>query len=100
MAVPETQVAGVQRRRIGTCCVTALSDGSIELPAATLVGIDKAGHDAIYRAAGRRPPFLSAINGFLLQWPDCTALIDTGRAPSWDRCSGGCAPTSARRGWR
>jgi glyoxylase-like metal-dependent hydrolase (beta-lactamase superfamily II) len=78
MAVPETQVAGVQRRRIGTCCVTALSDGSIELPAATLVGIDKAGHDAIYRAAGRRPPFLSAINGFLLQWPDCTALIDTG----------------------
>lgn len=78
MALPKEQVAGVQRRRVGTCCVTALSDGSIELPAAALAGIDEVGRDAIYRAAGRRPPFFSAINGFLLQWPDRTVLIDTG----------------------
>jgi glyoxylase-like metal-dependent hydrolase (beta-lactamase superfamily II) len=78
MALPKEQVAGVQRRRVGTCCVTALSDGSIELPAAALAGIDEAGRDAIYHAAGRRSPFFSAINGFLLQWQDRTVLIDTG----------------------
>lgn len=78
MASPEEQVPGIQRRRVGVCCVTALSDGSIELPAAALAGIDVAERDAIYRAAGRRPPFFSAINGFLLQWPDRTVLIDTG----------------------
>ncbi len=78
MALPEAQVPGIQRRRVGACCVTALSDGSIELPAAAHVGIDEATRDALYRAAGRRPPFLSAINGFLLQWPDRTVLIDTG----------------------
>ena len=78
MTLPTAQVSGVQRRRVGTCWVTALSDGSIELPAAALVGIDEVGRDAIYRAEGRRPPFLSAINGFLLQWPDRTVLIDTG----------------------
>lgn len=78
MALTEVQVPGIQRRRVGACCVTALSDGSIELPAAAHAGIDEATRDAVYRAEGRRPPFFSAINGFLMQWPDRTVLIDTG----------------------
>jgi glyoxylase-like metal-dependent hydrolase (beta-lactamase superfamily II) len=78
MALPTDQVPGIQRRRIGDAVVTALSDGFIVIPPEALQGIDVRERDAIYRAAGRRPPFASAINAYLLQWPGRTVLIDSG----------------------
>ena len=82
MTVATEQVPGVQRYRLGEVLVTALSDGSIAIPAAYLSGVDEAECDAIYRAAGRRPPFASAINAFLLQWDGRTVLVDTGAGGS------------------
>jgi glyoxylase-like metal-dependent hydrolase (beta-lactamase superfamily II) len=75
---PTDQVAGIQRRRIGDVIVTAVNDGFIIIPPEALQGLDVSERDAIYHGAGRRPPFASAINAYLLQWPDRTVLIDTG----------------------
>ena len=81
MSVATEQVPGIQRRRLGDVLVTAVNDGFLVIPAAYLSGIDEAGCDAIYRAAGRRPPFASAINAFLLQSDGGTVLVDTGAGP-------------------
>lgn len=78
MTVQIEQVAGVQRRRIGAAVVTALSDGFVLIPAEALCGIDIAERNALYLVAGRRPPFASAINAYLVQGLDQTVLIDTG----------------------
>lgn len=87
-------------RRVGSIIVTALNDGSIVLPAGALVGIDEAGWDVVYHAVSRHAPFASAINGFLLQWPDRTVLIDTGAGAFMGRCSAGCRAVCRRPGWR
>ena len=72
------QMPGVYRRIVGDVLVTALSDGYAVFPPDLLVGISPGDRDAMLRAAGRRPPFTTAINAFLLQWPDRTVLVDTG----------------------
>jgi len=78
MATSVSQAPGFQRCKIGDIIVTALNDGFIILPPEILVGIEAEQQDALYRAAGRRPPFATAINGYLLQWAGRTVLIDAG----------------------
>ena len=78
MAIATEQVPGVYRRRVGEVLVTALNDGSIVLPAEVLLNISPDERETLLHAAGRRPPFHTAINTFLLQWPERTVLIDTG----------------------
>ena len=80
MTVANEQVAGVYRRRVGEVLVTALNDGSVMLPPEILLGISPSDQEVLLRGAGRRPPFQTAINTFLLQWPDRTVLVDTGAA--------------------
>ena len=78
MSVATEQVPGVYRRRIGEVLVTALNDGSLVLPAEAFLNITPDERETLLRAAGRRPPFHSPVNTFLLQWPERTVLIDTG----------------------
>lgn len=78
MATSVLQAPGFQRHKIGDVVVTARNDGFIILPPDVLRGIGAEEQDALYRAAGRRPPFATAINGYLLQWPGRTVLIDAG----------------------
>jgi glyoxylase-like metal-dependent hydrolase (beta-lactamase superfamily II) len=72
------QAPGFQRRKVGDLIVTALNDGFIILPPTILQGISAEEQDTLYRAAGRRPPFATAINGYLLQWAGRTVLVDAG----------------------
>ncbi len=88
MTVATAQVPGVQRRKLGDVLVTALSDGSLLIPAEYLNGVDEAGRDSLYRAAGRRPPFASALNAFLLQCGGRTVLVDTGVGGQWGPSAG------------
>lgn len=78
MSIATQQVPGVYRRRVGDVLVTALVDGSIVIPIEYLQNITPEDYDSILRAGGRRPPYHSAINAFLLQWPGHTVLIDAG----------------------
>ncbi len=73
-----TQVPGVQRRRVGSLIVTALSDGFIMLPPGAVQGISAPDGDALYKAAGRRMPCRTAINAYLVQSSSHTVLIDAG----------------------
>ena len=78
MSLTREQVSGVQRRRFGDAIVTALSDGYIMLPVEAVSGVSAEETDALYRAAGRRPPFATAINGYLVELPGKTVLVDAG----------------------
>ncbi len=78
MSVASEQVPGVYRRRVGATLVTALNDGGIVLPPEALLGITPEDREALLRAGGRRPPFTTAINVFLLQWDGRTVLVDAG----------------------
>lgn len=78
MTTSVLQAPGFQRRKVGDLIVTALNDGFIILPPAILQGISAEEQDMLYRAAGRRPPFATAINGYLLQWAGRTVLVDAG----------------------
>ncbi len=64
MATSVSQAPGFQRWKIADIVVTALNDGFIILPPEILLGIDAEQQDALYPAAGRRPPFATAINGY------------------------------------
>ena len=83
------QVPGIQRRKFGDFVVTALNDGFIMLPPQAVLGITAADSDRLYRAAGRRPPFRTSINAYLIQSPQATVLVDTG-------CGGFMGPTLGR----
>ena len=78
MTVASEQVAGVYRRKVGDVLVTALNDGGIELPAEIFIGITPEDRISLLRAGGRRPPFSSAVNTFVLQSDGRTVLVDTG----------------------
>ena len=88
MSIANAQVPGVYRRRVGDVLVTALNDGSVVLPPAVLLGVTPEDYETLLLAAGRRPPFHSAVNTFLLQWPDRTVLIDTGTGKAWGDAAG------------
>lgn len=90
MATPVLQAPGFQRRKIGDVIVTALNNGFIILPPEVLQGIGAEEQDALYRAAGRRPPFASAINGYLLQWAGRTVLSALASVASGDPTWAGC----------
>jgi glyoxylase-like metal-dependent hydrolase (beta-lactamase superfamily II) len=72
------QAPGIYRHRVGDILVTALHDGELTISPSFLQNTDAAEVEAILRAAGRRPPFGTAVNAFLLQWPGRTVLVDTG----------------------
>lgn len=78
MASVIEQVPGIQRRKFGDIVVTALNDGYIMLPPEALNDISAAEIEALYRAAGRRAPFATAINSYLVQTPDHMVMIDAG----------------------
>ncbi len=78
MSVANEQAPGVYRRRVGEVLVTALNDGTIVLPPEVYLGITPEEREALLRAGGRRPPYHSAVNTFLLQWPGRTVLVDAG----------------------
>lgn len=72
------QVPGIQRRKFGEIVVTALNDGYIMLPVEAVNGISAEETDALFRAAGRRPPFATAINAYLVETPTHKVLVDVG----------------------
>jgi glyoxylase-like metal-dependent hydrolase (beta-lactamase superfamily II) len=78
LTVPRQQVAGLQHRSVGDVVVSAINDGFIVLPAEVLCGVAEDERDRIYQAAGRRAPFASAINAYLVRSEDRTVLIDAG----------------------
>ncbi len=88
MTIASTQVPGVYRRRVGDVLVTALYDGGVVLPAEVFLGITPEEREHVLRAGGRRPPFTSAVNAFLLQWPDRTVLVDTGAGTAFGDAAG------------
>ncbi len=78
MYIATEQVPGVYHRRVGDVLVTALFDGPLIMPPEVCIGATPDEQAAISRAAGLRPPFAGAINGFLVQWAGRTVLIDAG----------------------
>ena len=72
------QAPGFYRRRVGDVLVTAVLDGQIVIPETIFLGIQPVEREAVLRKAGRRPPYHSPINAFVLQWPGKTVLVDTG----------------------
>ncbi len=78
MSVATEQLPGVYRRCVGEALVTALNDGQFVLPPEILLGITPEEREALLRAGGRRPPFHTAVNTFLLQWSGRTVLVDAG----------------------
>ena len=88
MTIANEQVPGVYRRRVGEVLVTALNDGSVVLPPEILLGITPEDREMLLRAGGRRPPFHSAVNTFLLQWPGRTVLVDAGAGSAWGPIAG------------
>ncbi|WP_158743929.1 MBL fold metallo-hydrolase [Acidisphaera sp. L21] len=72
------QAPGIYRHRIGDVLVTVLHDGELTISPSFLQNTTAAEVEALMRAAGRRPPFNTAVNVFLLQWPGRTVLVDTG----------------------
>ena len=86
--IANAQVPGVYRRRVGEVLVTALNDGQIVLPMEVLLGVTADEREAVLRAGGRRPPFQSAINTFLLQWPERSVLVDTGTGKAFGDAAG------------
>jgi glyoxylase-like metal-dependent hydrolase (beta-lactamase superfamily II) len=78
MAAVAEQVPGIQRRKFGDIVVTALNDGYIILPVEAVNGISAQETEALYRSAGRRPPYATAINAYLVETPDHKVLVDAG----------------------
>lgn len=79
--VPTRQAPGVYRQRVGEAVVTAISDGGMAINPAVLRNITEAEAHAMLHAAGRRAPFMTAVNTYLVQTPSRTVLIDTGAGP-------------------
>ncbi len=78
MTTSVLQAPGFQRHQVGDLVVTALNDGFIILPPGILQGISVEEQDTLYRAAARRPPFATVINGYLPQSAGHTVLVDAG----------------------
>ncbi len=98
MSVATSQVPGVYRRRIGDILVTALSDGHIVLPPEVFQGITPEEIEQVMRAGGRRPPFTTSINAYLLQWSGHTVLVDAGTGNLMGPAAGKLAPNLAAAG--
>ena len=78
MLIATDQVPGLYRRMVGDVVVTAISDGHAVFPTGLLQNVSIEEAESLMRTAGRRTPFTTAVNVFLLQWPDRTVLVHTG----------------------
>jgi glyoxylase-like metal-dependent hydrolase (beta-lactamase superfamily II) len=79
--IPEKQVAGVYRRRVGDIIVTALSDGYLDASFAVM-RIPPEDADAILASHFRPSPPRIAVNAFAIHSGDRLALIETGSGNS------------------
>jgi glyoxylase-like metal-dependent hydrolase (beta-lactamase superfamily II) len=76
------QASGYYRRRIGDVMVTAVNDGTLDLPLGAMRGIEAEAASALLQDAFRAPAPRSSVNAFLLQGNGTTILIDTGAGTS------------------
>jgi glyoxylase-like metal-dependent hydrolase (beta-lactamase superfamily II) len=76
--VPDQQVPGVYRRRIGDIVVTALSDGYLDADVSVLQRISRAEIDQILSETFRPSPPRLSVNAFLIHSRGRVALIETG----------------------
>jgi len=83
-----SQQPGFYRRALGDVTVTALNDGTLDVPITTLTGIPQAEAAALLAARFLPPAPRITVNAFLLQGHGRTILVDTG--------GGGMAPTTGR----
>lgn len=82
------QGSGFYRRRIGDVLVTALNDGTLDLPLGAMHGIEPEAASALLQEAFRAPSPRSSINAFLIQGNGATILIDTGAGGTMGPASG------------
>jgi len=75
--VPQEQIKGVYRRRIGDIVVTAISDGVLVRNHEMMLNVsEEEGRKRL--AAAFRTEFVLSINAFLIQSGDRLALVETG----------------------
>ena len=79
-ARPTDPVPGVLRLKLGDAIVTALLDGSIDLPLALFPRTDELEAAAVLEREFAQMPVRAALNAFLVQQGGRTVLIDTGAA--------------------
>jgi len=76
---PRPVTGGIYRFKLGAVWVTALSDGTLPLPAGQLLhGIDKTALTQALSAADRGDPLETSINAFLIELEGRRILVDTG----------------------
>lgn len=75
--VPQTQVPGVYRRKVGDIVITAIADGFLDGDLEVLRNIDT-GVARDILTANFRPARRTAVNTFLIQAGGKTALMETG----------------------
>ncbi len=90
------------RRRIGDLVVTALNDGTFDLPLGAMRGIEPEAASALLQEAFRAPTPRTSVNAFLVQGNGATILIDTGAgnrmAPTLGRLQDGLAAAGVSPG--
>ncbi len=80
-ALQKVQAPGWYRMMVGNIEVTALSDGTVELPMEKLLnGIKIEQIRALLARSYRRPPVETSVNGFLVNTGSRLILIDAGAA--------------------
>ena len=79
-AWPTDPAPGVLRLKLGDAIVTALLDGSIDLPLALFPRTDEPEAAALLEREFAQMPVRAALNAFLVQQAGRTVLIDTGAA--------------------
>ncbi len=77
-ALPTDPAPGVLRLKLGDAIVTALLDGSIDLPLAVFPRTDQPEAAAVLEREFAQMPVRAALNAFLVQQAGRTVLIDTG----------------------
>lgn len=77
-SVPDSQIPGIYRRRIGEIVVTAISDGVVYASYEMLREIEAEDAEALLSAKFAPSPPQIAVNCFVVQSAGRTALIDTG----------------------
>ena len=90
-----TQAPGFYRMMLGEFEVTALSDGTVDLPFDTLLnGIDSVSLAALLAQAGQSLPVEVSINAYLVNTGSRLVLIDTGAGELFGSRGGGRLPQS------
>lgn len=92
------QVAGFSRRRVGEHTVTAINDGTLDLPLDVMLGIAPEDASSLLTAHFRRPTPHLTVNAFVVQGNGRTVLIDTGAASSMGPSMGRLLPNLAAAG--